>query len=211
MTKDKNTCNRNARRTRALIEGAFLELIKEKPYTKISVREITERADINRSTFYLHYLDIYDLLDQIESGVTDSIEKALMEIRREDYVPGKHPFHVHVFRELMQHEDIFRILFSKNGDIDFIYRLATTMGEGLYKGWSSYFGDNVPKNLEMYVSYITFGMIGVLLKNLQLDCCWEPEEMGHLAGEVTNWLDEGLRGSDVKTKHQTRWEVEEED
>ena len=56
--KDKTTCNRNARRTRALVEGAFLELMKEKPYTKISVREITEKADINRSTFYLHYQDI---------------------------------------------------------------------------------------------------------------------------------------------------------
>ena len=63
--KDKTTCNRNARRTRALVEGAFLELMKEKPYTKISVREITEKADINRSTFYLHYQDIYDLLGYI--------------------------------------------------------------------------------------------------------------------------------------------------
>ena len=63
--KDNTTCNRNARRTRGFIENAFLELMKEKHYTKISVREITEKADINRSTFYRHYLDTYDLLDKI--------------------------------------------------------------------------------------------------------------------------------------------------
>lgn len=202
--KDKTTCNRNARRTRALVEGAFLELMKEKPYTKISVREITEKADINRSTFYLHYQDIYDLLDQVEAGVTDSVAEAIRQISRENYVPGKHPFHVQVFQELMKHEEIFRILFSKNGDIDFIYKLATTMGDGLYAGWSSYYGDKIPKEMEMYVSYVAFGMMGLLLKNLQLNAEWPPEKMGHLAGEVTNWLDEGLCGSDKKTKHEVK-------
>lgn len=202
--KDNTTCNRNARRTRALVEGAFLELMKEKPYTKISVREITEKADINRSTFYLHYQDIYDLLDQVEAGVTDSVAEAIRQIRREDYVPGKHPLHVQVFQELMKHEEIFRVLFSKNGDIDFIYKLATTIGDGLYEGWSSYYGDKIPKEMEMYVSYVAFGMMGLLLKNLQLNAEWPPEKMGHLAGEVTNWLDEGLRGSDKKTRHEVK-------
>ncbi len=209
--KDKTTCNRNARRTRALIEGAFLELMKEKPYTKISVREITEKADINRSTFYLHYQDVYDLLNKIETRITEDIKETIFQIRREDYVPGRHPFHVLVFRELMQHEEIFRILLSKNGDIDFIYKLATTMGEGLYQGWSSYYSGHIPPELEMYVSYVAFGMMGMLLKNLQLDSCWPPEEMGHLAGEVTNWLDEGLRGSEEKTSHQTLWQIEREE
>ena len=92
-------------------------------------------------------------------------------------------------------------MFSKNGDIDFIYKLATTMGDGLYKGWGSYYGDQIPKEMEMYVA---FGMIGMLLKNLQLNAEWPPEKMGHLAGEVTNWLDEGLCGSDKKTKHEVK-------
>lgn len=200
--KDKTACNRNARRTRTLIEEAFLELMKEKPYMKISVREITERADVNRSTFYSHYQDIYDLMEQIEGNVLDKIKAALQQITREDYVPGKHPFHIMVFQELMSHEKVFRILFSKNGDIDFIYRLADTMGDTMYEGWGSYYGSKIPEHLEMYVSYVVFGMIGILLKNLKLNCCWPPEKMGHLAGEVTNWLDEGLRGSDRKTKHE---------
>lgn len=140
----------------------------------------------------------------MEAGVTDSVAEAIRQIRREDYVPGKHPFHVQVFQELMKHEEIFRILFSKNGDIDFIYKLATTMGDGLYAGWSSYYGDKIPKEMEMYVSYVAFGMMGLLLKNLQLNAEWPPEKMGHLAGEVTNWLDEGLRGSDKKTRHEVK-------
>ncbi len=209
--KDKTICNRNARRTRALIEGAFLELMKDKPFTKISVREITEQADINRSTFYLHYQDVYDLLDKIETKVIEDIEKAILQIRREDYVPGKHPFHVQVFRKLMCYEDVFRVLLSKKGDIDFLYKLAYAMERDMYQGWSSYYGKQLPCDLEMYVSYVTFGMLGVLLRNLHLDSRWPPEQMGHLAGEVTNWLDEGVRGSEEKTRHQTLWEVEKRD
>ncbi len=209
--KDKTTCNRNARRTRALIEGAFLELMKDKSYTKISVREITEQADINRSTFYLHYQDVYDLLDKIETRIIEDIENTILQIRREGYVPGRHPFHVQVFRKLMCYEDVFRVLLSKKGDIDFLYRLAYTMERDMYRGWSSYYGKQIPCDLEMYASYVSFGMLGVLLRNLYLDSRWPPEQMGHLAGEVTNWLDEGIRGSEEKTGYQTQWKVEERD
>lgn len=191
--KDINACNRNARRTRGFIENAFLELMKEKHYTKISVREITEKADINRSTFYRHYLDTYDLLDKIEERVNGEVGEAIVKITRSDYVPGRHPFHVGVFQVLEKNREVFQILFSSNGDIDFIYKIATTMGDAMYEGWSSYYSGNIPKDLEMYVSYSTFGMLGVFLKNMQMGFVWDPEKMGHLAGKVTNWLDDGLR------------------
>ena len=55
----------------------------------------------------------------------------------------------------------------------------------------------------MYVSYVAFGMIGMLLKNLQLNAEWPPEKWG-IWQEVTNWLDEGLCGSDKKTKHEVK-------
>lgn len=49
------------------IKEAFLTLYTEKPIEKISVKLLTETAGINRGTFYDHYLDIYDLRDQIEN------------------------------------------------------------------------------------------------------------------------------------------------
>ena len=41
-----------------MIQNIFLELLKEKPVAKITVKEICERAEINRSTFYKHYQDV---------------------------------------------------------------------------------------------------------------------------------------------------------
>ena len=54
--------DRRVRRTKQLIKQSLIELMHEKPFKDITVKDITERADLNRGTFYLHYVDIYDLL-----------------------------------------------------------------------------------------------------------------------------------------------------
>lgn len=52
------------RRSRKLLQQAFIELTVEKGFANLTVRDVTERAMVNRSTFYRHYLDKYDLLEQ---------------------------------------------------------------------------------------------------------------------------------------------------
>ena len=54
------------RYTRKVIRDAFLDILKEKPVSKITVKEICDQAEINRGTFYKHYRDCYDLLHHIE-------------------------------------------------------------------------------------------------------------------------------------------------
>ncbi len=55
------------RRTRELIVRAFNELVAEKGHTGLTVQEITERATINRATFYAHFTDQYELFDYVIS------------------------------------------------------------------------------------------------------------------------------------------------
>ena len=54
-----------AAKTLRAIRGAFLELILKKPVDRITVKELAERAEINKGPFYLHYRDIYDLYRQL--------------------------------------------------------------------------------------------------------------------------------------------------
>jgi AcrR family transcriptional regulator len=53
------------KRTRKLLQQAFMELFMEKGFTSISIQDITERATVNRATFYAHFPDKYALLDSI--------------------------------------------------------------------------------------------------------------------------------------------------
>ena len=51
------------KRTRSLLEQAFMDVLKEKGFQTITVQDITQRAGVNRATFYAHFDDKYDLLD----------------------------------------------------------------------------------------------------------------------------------------------------
>lgn len=72
------TKNRSASRSRRLICGALLELLGEKELANITVTELVERADLNRSTFYAHYSNLVDVLDEIEdmwlAALTERLE-----------------------------------------------------------------------------------------------------------------------------------------
>jgi AcrR family transcriptional regulator len=63
-TKD----NRRSQNSRVRMEQAFLELIHKRESEKVSVKAICTLAGVNRSTFYAHYLDIYDLVAHIQEG-----------------------------------------------------------------------------------------------------------------------------------------------
>ena len=60
-------------RNRAVLQRAFIELVKEKRSAKISVKELTTRANVNRMTFYSHYDEVNDVLLEIVDGMTEEI------------------------------------------------------------------------------------------------------------------------------------------
>ena len=60
-------------KTKRAITNTFLELRSKKPLERITIRELCEKAMINKSTFYSHYRDIYDLSDALETEVVASV------------------------------------------------------------------------------------------------------------------------------------------
>ena len=60
--------DRRVRRTRAQLRQALTALLREKDLKDITVRELTDRADVNRGTFYSHYQDVYDMVFFLDEG-----------------------------------------------------------------------------------------------------------------------------------------------
>ena len=56
-------------RTKTAIRNAFVELIEEKGFDAITVKDITTKANINRGTFYTHYLDKFDLMTRCQEEI----------------------------------------------------------------------------------------------------------------------------------------------
>ena len=65
--------DRRVKYTKNIIKTTFLKKLEEKDINKITVSEICKDADVNRATFYRYYLDVYDLLDNIETEFVDNL------------------------------------------------------------------------------------------------------------------------------------------
>lgn len=175
-------------KSKTAIKRAFLSLIEKKPYNKITVREITEAADVNRSTFYRYYLDIYDLLEQIEREIIEDVRDKVTGIKRENYIPGKHPQHTQVFRALFDRETECRILMSSNGDINFVKMLRKCLQDTLKECWGHYCNP-VPEKFDLCTSYVASAIMGVFIEHIDTGC-FTAEDLGYFTGEITEWIDE---------------------
>ena len=67
--------NRRVRFTRSALREALIDLILEKPLVSITVKDICARADINRSTFYLHFKDVTDILRTTEDEIIEHMHE----------------------------------------------------------------------------------------------------------------------------------------
>lgn len=93
----QETLDPRAIRTRQLIIDAFNALIATKDFNQITIKEITERATINRATFYAHFLDKYELLDIV---LSEQLE-ALMEENFRDYTQLDEVAVTHMFEAII--------------------------------------------------------------------------------------------------------------
>lgn len=71
--------DRRIRKSQNAIKSAFLELLQQQTFNDITVQQITDLADINRGTFYTHYLDKYDLLEKLEDEHVDIVRAFINE------------------------------------------------------------------------------------------------------------------------------------
>ena len=73
--------DRRIRRTKALLRHGLAQLMSEKSVNEVTVKELVDLVDINRSTFYLHYTDIYNMLESVEDELFDANPAPIRTIR----------------------------------------------------------------------------------------------------------------------------------
>ena len=161
--------NRSARRTRALIERAFLELMERKPIRKITVQELIDRANIGRTTYYTHYHDIPDLLESIEQALLDEVRCALEKLDRTPFrVNDTYPTIQTVVEVFAQKADLFLLLNGANGDPTFDERFQDTIYEATRELRALKEGDAFDEmRHKLYSCYVIGGGISVLNRLLK--------------------------------------------
>jgi AcrR family transcriptional regulator len=114
---------RSAVRSRESIRRAYAELIHEKGTTNLTVKELVERADVNRSTFYAHYQDIDAVLREIEEDVVKKMFAFLDASEHNELLNNPLPFLMRIGTELEGNRNYYRLLLETNGSGTFTQKL----------------------------------------------------------------------------------------
>lgn len=182
-------------RTRAAIKNALVELIEEKSFEAITVKDITTKANINRGTFYSHYQDKYDLMAKCEEELINEMENRIVKkipnvIADLETNPSNiSPFTILVpfFEFLNQNRGLMKALLGPKGDISFQTKLKAFMRKALFESNKNSFikQENLLVPPEYLVSYIASAHIGVIQEWLNSDREESPQEIARIIATMT--------------------------
>jgi len=169
--------------TKHVLKEALLEIMKEKPVDRISVKELCEAAGLNRGTFYLHYASPRSLLSDVEADFT----RSLME-RFSSYWSShrKMSFMQELFSAIDSERDMFRVLMSPNGDPQFTQQLTAMARENVLDEWAREFPAYERDDLGFVFNYVFSGAATLIGSWLSGEIAMEPahlaqrlERLGH--------------------------------
>lgn len=152
--------NRSVRNTRRRLREALLRLLEQKPLHEISVKELTELADVNRGTFYFHYQDIFDLLVSMEDTFFEQLDRTLSE--NPVHGGGVYPYLHAIFSFLGENRDFCRIMLGPHGDMQFVDRVKQRVDAQCSFIWQLLAPETDPQRYAMYNAFIINGCIGLL-------------------------------------------------
>lgn len=145
--------DRRTRKTKAALENALAELIQKKDINKITIRDITDKADTNRSTFYTHYEDIYDLLRVLEDKLIDRIKGIHASAPLDEN--NKYRL-IDTLQYIQDNKSLFSAILRSSKGPDFMNRVTEVVGKEIME-----LMDNVPDN-SMLLRFYTHGSVSVI-------------------------------------------------
>ncbi len=117
--------DRKTRYTRMVLQDSLIELMKEKPISKITIKQLCENADINRTTFYSHYTDQYNLLRDIEDETLSWLKEAVTTLIGKTEKDEMMRLLEGILQYLADNSKHLQVLMSEQGDIAFQKQLFT--------------------------------------------------------------------------------------
>jgi len=129
---EQKKTNRSVLRTQSNLKKGLYELLMQKPANEITVRELSERAKINRGTFYLHYRDIFDMISQVEEELFRSMYAFWDSMEESQSISGDCFILSAFFRFIWEHDAAFQALMGPNGDAAFLNRIQDLFRERLW-------------------------------------------------------------------------------
>lgn len=193
-----NPRDRRVRKTEEQLVRGLTKLMKTKSIKNITVRELADEVDINRSTFYLHYKDIFDMVEKIENDLAANLISTLEELNNSHITQNiLLDFLEDTFETIYSNSDLCSVLLSSNGDICFQQKLRNIIDTKTFDIINTYLGGRASKDETLLITnFIISGILGIVATWLQDISIGTPEKM---AATVCKLIENGINGFYTKT------------
>lgn len=167
--------------TEQKIVEAFYSLLAQKSFSEIKAKEIIAVAQVNRSTFYAHFLDKYDLLDKAENYMLEELYEVVSQQPKEflwqNDTSQWHAYYRRMAEKIYQQREKLKILFLEQTKSRFINKITNHM-EMVWKE-DAFLQTENPNN-RYYISGLVHLVSGILQTWLQNDCAESPERFAKI-------------------------------
>lgn len=178
------TDDRRILRTRQTIEDAFIQLVHRKPFQSITIRDITDLANVNRTTFYSHYTDKYDLLDKTIDLKLQSLRALLLEsMDSADNGSPAQPetadaYYIAFFKHLAEYESYYRIILTESFAQAHYGNMHNVVRESMYERILRIGpAQKLLIPLDLLLDYISISLMGIARKWLEQQMIYTPRYM----------------------------------
>lgn len=180
-----NKLDRRVKYTRMVIKESFIDFLEKKDISRITIKEICEKADINRATFYAHYSDQYDLLRKIENEFLSNIKAYLGEVNQKRENPVM--LAEKIFEYIKENAKLCKLLLSERGGLNFQKRVMMLVYDTIINELTV--DSKITKEDAEYVYAFTItGCVGIVQKWLDGDMKKSARYMAEMVIKLTTGL-----------------------
>lgn len=152
--------DRRVFKTKRAIRNAFAELLSEKDIDKITIKDIADRADINRRTFYSYYSGVYQIIDEIENEICTTFEDALKEMELKKVLENPYEIFDKLNTIINSDLDFYSHLLKINVNVNLASKIIELLKSEVKASIRNQI-DMDDMKLEIMIDYSVSGMISV--------------------------------------------------
>lgn len=192
-----NSFDARVRYTRMVLEESFLTLLEKKPMERITVTELCQTAQINRATFYKHYLDVKDLMEKMEEDLFQQIRESFAQENLK-----LRAFLVKMMYYTLDNRRRFMTLGGENGDPDLMTKTFRVCYEQGYPLMSRNLGHLTEQERLMLFAYLSSGAGAVLTTWIRTGMQESPEAVAQILLSLCSITADGVLQKDWREHYQ---------
>jgi AcrR family transcriptional regulator len=192
LSTNKNLGNARIQRSKLKLRESLLNLMINRPISRITVQELCSDAHVNRTTFYKYYKSTDDLLVEIEENIRDEFR----QIAQDSLLDEDPEKFIHVCLELVEkHYDMARVIFA-SGKYKLVREIFAMFHDQCIRYWHKKLDCDDLRTLDLIYYFIANGIIGIVSRRTDGIIIGTTDELNKFIHQISNYGLQAFKNKD---------------